>query len=83
MIYIRYIKTFVLNYYDDIKYAPLYDLLRQASIKTKNQLMDFSDSSWKYCRDTDRSTGAYIVFYQDGTTYNGTHVPVTVSKSSA
>ena len=38
--------------------ATVSDLLRQASIKTENHLMDFSDSSWKYCPDTDRSTGA-------------------------
>ena len=29
-----------------MKDAPLYDLLRQASIKNENQLMDLSDSSW-------------------------------------
>ena len=30
-----------------MKYAPLSDLLRQASIKTENQFMDFSDYSWQ------------------------------------
>ena len=44
--------------------------------------MDFSDSSWKYCPDTGRSTGAYIIFYQDGPIDHGTHVPGPVSKSS-
>ena len=34
------------------------DLLRQASIKTENHLVDFSDSSWQDCPDTGRSTGA-------------------------
>ena len=29
--------------------AHVSDLLIQASIKTENQLMAFSDSSWKYC----------------------------------
>ena len=46
--------------------APVADLLRQASIKTENHLIDFSDSSWQYCPDTDISTGAYIIFYQGG-----------------
>ena len=35
-----------------------------ANIKTRNHLMAFSDSSWKYCPDTGRSTGAYIIFYK-------------------
>ena len=43
--------------------APVTDLLRQAIIKTENHLMDFYDSSWQYCTDTGRSTGAYIIFY--------------------
>ena len=36
----------VLKYYADINDAPVSDLLRQASMKTENHLMDFSDSSW-------------------------------------
>ena len=36
--------------------------------------MSFSDYIWKYCPDTGRSTGAYIIFYQGGITYHGTHV---------
>ena len=63
--------------------APVTDLLRQASIKTKNHMMAFSDSSWKYCLDTGRSIVAYIIFYQGGSIYHGTHVPGTVAKSSA
>ena len=47
--YIRYNKNFGSNYYADINDAPLSDLLRQASIKTDTQLMDFSDYSWQYC----------------------------------
>ena len=35
-----------LKYYADINDAPVSDLLRKSSIKTENQLMDFSDSSW-------------------------------------
>ena len=44
--YIRDNKTLGLNYYVDLNDAPVPDLLRQASIKTKNHLMAFSDSSW-------------------------------------
>ena len=47
---LRYItenKTLGLNYYDDMDDAPVSDLLIKAIIKTENQLMDFSDSSWK------------------------------------
>ena len=66
-----------------MKDAPLSDLLRQANIKTENQLMILSDSSWKDCTDTVRSTGEYIIFYQGGPINNGIHVPVTVAQSSA
>ena len=59
--YIRENRTLGLNYYDDMKDAPLSELLRKASIKTKNQLMAFSDSSWQYFPDTDRSTVEYII----------------------
>ena len=45
--------------------------------------MAFSDSSWKYCTDTGRRTGAYIIFYQGGTIDHGTHVPGPVAQSSA
>ena len=38
-------KTLGLNYYYDMKDEPLSDLLRKASIKTKNQWKAFSDSS--------------------------------------
>ena len=56
--YIRDNKIMGLKYYVDINDAPVTDLLRQANIKTKIHLMAFSDSSWKYCPDTGRSTGA-------------------------
>ena len=45
--------------------------------------MAFSDSSWQYFPETIRSTGAYNIFYQGGTIYHGTHVPVPVSQSSS
>ena len=72
-----------LEYYSDMNDAPVTDLLRQASIKTENDLMAFSDSSWQYCPDTVRSTGAYIIFYQGGPIYHGTHVPGPVAQSSS
>ena len=81
--YIRDNKTLGLKYYDDMNDAPVTDILRQANIKTKNNLMDFSDSSWQDCPDTGRSTGAYIIFYQGGPINHGTHVPGPVTQSSA
>ena len=81
--YIRYNNTLVLKYYADMNDAPVTDLLRQANIKTKNHLVDFSDSSWQDFPDTRRSTGAYIIFYKGGPIDHGTHVPVPVSQSSA
>ena len=81
--YISNNKTFCLKYYDDMNDAPLSDLSRQASIKTENQFMDFSDSSWKYCPDTGISTRAYITFYQGVPTDHAIHVPGPVYESSA
>ena len=46
-------------------------------------MIDFSDSSWQDFPYTGISTGAYIIFYQGGPIYHGTHVPVPVAKSSA
>ena len=65
-----------------MSFAPVSDLLIQASIKTENQLMAFSDSSWQDCPDTVRSTVAYIIFYQGGTIYHGTHFLGPVDQSS-
>ena len=69
-----------LKHYADMKDAPLSGMLRQARIKTENKLMDLSDSSWKDWADTDRRTGAYMIFYQYGTIEHKTHVPVPVGK---
>ena len=63
--------------------APVTDLLRQADIKTDNHLMAFSDSSSQDCPYTVRSTGEYIIFYQGGPIYHGTHVPVPAAQSIA
>ena len=81
--YIRGNKPLGLKYYADMNDAPVTDLLRQANIKTKNNLMDFSDSSWQYFPYTGRRTVAYIIFSQGGPIDHGTHVPVPVSQSSA
>ena len=81
--YIRDNKTLGLKYYADMNDAPVSDLLRQASIETKNHLMDFSGSSWQYFTDTGISTGAYIIFYQGGSIDHVTHVPGPVAQSSA
>ena len=59
---IRDSKSLGLKYYANMNDAPISDLLRQASIKTHNQLMAFSDYSWQDFPDTNRSTGAYIIF---------------------
>ena len=72
-----------LKYYEDLNDAPVTDILRQSNNKTKNHLMDFSDSSLQDCPDTEISTGAYIIFYQGGPIDHGTHVPVPVAQSSA
>ena len=66
-----------------MKNAPLSYLSRKSSINTKNQLMDFSDSSWQDCTNTGRSTRTYIIFYQGGPIDHGTHVPEPVDQSSA
>ena len=63
--------------------APVFDLFRQASIKTVNQLMDFSDSSWQDFPDTCRSTGVYIIFYKVFPIEHFTHVPGSVAQSIA
>ena len=56
--YIRDNKTLVLKYYADLNDAPVTDILWQANIKTNNNLMAFSDSSWQDFPDTGSSTGA-------------------------
>ena len=57
-IYIRDNKTLGLKYYADMNDAPISDLFRKASIKTRNRLMDLSDYSWKDCPDTGMIIGA-------------------------
>ena len=79
---IRDNKTLGLKYYADINDAPVTDLLRQSSIKTENNLMAFSDSSWQDFPYTDISIGAYIIFYKGGTIDLGKNVPGPVSQSS-
>ena len=67
--------TLGLKYFADMKNSPLYDMLRQASIKTEKKLTTFSDFSSKYFPETGRSTGSYMIFYQGGPIDHGTHVP--------
>ena len=81
--YIRDNKNLGLSYYAEIKYARLYDLLRQDNIKTDIQLVAFSGSSWQDFPYTRMIAGPYIIFYQGGTIYHGTHVPVLVAQSSS
>ena len=83
MRYIRDNKNLGLKYYADLNDEPVTDVLRQANIKTKNHLMDFSDSSWPDFPDTGKSTGAYIIFYQGVPIDHGTHVSGPVAQSSA
>ena len=49
-----------------MKDAPLSKLLRKDNIKTENELMVLSNSSWQDYPDTGRSTGVYNIFYQGG-----------------
>ena len=56
-------KTLGLKYYADMKYVPLSELLRKSNIKTENQFMAFSDSSWKDRPGTGGITGSYVIFY--------------------
>ena len=72
-----------LKFYADLNDAPVTNLLRQANIKTNNNLIAFSDSIWQDFPDTGRSTGSYIIYYQGGPIDHGTHVPGSVAKSSA
>ena len=71
-----------LNYYADMNYAPVTEVLRQDDINIDNQLMDFSDSCWQDFPYTGISTGAYIIFYQGGPIDHVTHVPGPDSQSS-
>ena len=80
LIYIMDNNTLGLKCYADVKYAHVSDLLRQAGIKTENQLMSLSDSIWQDCPDTGRSSGAYIIFYQGGNIHHHTHVPLPVAQ---
>ena len=78
-----YNKNLGLKCYADMKDAPLSDLLKQASIKTENQLMDLYDSIWQYFIDTGIIIGAYTIFYKGGPIDHGTHVLGPVSQSGA
>ena len=67
-------------YYTDQKYVPVYDRLRQDSIKNWNQLMAFHDYSWQDFPETGISIGAYIIFYQGSPIDHDTHITVPVTQ---
>ena len=69
-----------LNNHANMKDTLVSDLLRQASIKNKNQLADFYRLSWKDCQDTVISTEKYIFFYQGVPNDYCTHVTGTVAQ---
>ena len=50
--YIRDNKTLGLKYYADMNDAPVYDMLRQASIQNENHFMAFYYSIWQDFPDT-------------------------------
>ena len=81
--YIRNNKNFYLIYYAKIEDEFLSELLRQASIKTENQLMVSYDSIYTDCPDIGRSTEVYIVFYQGGHIDHFKHVPGPFYQSSS
>ena len=81
--YIRNNNKFGLIYYDKKEDAPLYDLLIQASIQSKNQVVVFSDLIWQDWSDTGRSTVLYIVFFQGGPIDHCTHASGLVANSSS
>ena len=64
--YIRDNNTLGLKYYADMNDTPVSDLLIKASIKTENQLMDFSDYSWQDFPDTGKIKGAHTIFIKVG-----------------
>ena len=45
--------------------------------------MVFYHYSYKYCPDTGRSAGSYMIFYQGGPIDHVTHVPGPFSQSSS
>ena len=72
-----------LKYYYNINDAPVYDILRQASIKTENKLIAFTSYSCQYRPDTGRIIEAYNIFYQGWPIDRGTYVPVPVAQPSS
>ena len=65
-----------------MKDSHISDLFIKVDIKTDNQLIILSDSSYQDCPDTGRSTRDFTIFYQGGTIDHGTHVPGPVSQSN-
>ena len=55
-----------LKYYADLNDVPVSDLLRQASIKTDNHLIDFSNYSWQDFPETVRVKEHKLSFMKVG-----------------
>ena len=45
--------------------------------------MTFSDYSWQYCTENDRSTVSYMIFDQGGPIDHGTHITGSVAEPNA
>ena len=72
-----------LIFYKDTKDSPLFKLLHSNGIyMDKDSDIMFSDSSWKDCKDTGRSTSGYLGFSQVGAIDYGSHLPIPVAMSS-
>ena len=76
--YIRDNHNSGLRYHAKMEDAPLSNLLKQARIKTDNQLMVLSNFIIQDYPDNGISTGAYIVFYQGEPIDHCTYVTGTV-----
>ena len=72
-----------LKYHAKVYDASLSYLLIQSSIKNDKQLVVLSYSRWQELPDTDRGTGAYILFDQVVLIGYCTYVPVPVAKYSS
>ena len=63
---LRYNKYLELRYHSNKVYAPLFEVLKQDSINTENQLMVLYDSICQNSLNNGLNTGAYVLFYEGG-----------------
>ena len=82
LVYIGGNRNLGLKYYSDMKDAPSSDLLRQAHIKSENQLLVSLILFGKIVQTLIEVQEHILFFNQGGPIYHGTHVPGPVSKSS-